>query len=110
MVIAMTPRRRKRWIRYGLLAALLFGYYFLIGFRLPFSQNEEALFRIVGQPSSQQPSSFDFSSLTWREEQCKAAFPGLTKDIDDMMALGPFTLKQARNMGPLQAQIQDGQV
>ncbi|CAK7231414.1 hypothetical protein SCUCBS95973_007908 [Sporothrix curviconia] len=33
-----------------------------------------------------------FDNLHLDDAQCKAAFPGLTKDIDDMVAMGPFPL------------------
>ncbi len=49
-------------------------------------------------------------SLNLDENECSAAFPGLTKDIDDSVAGGPFTLRQAKDMGPLQARIKNGQV
>jgi len=49
-------------------------------------------------------------NLSLDEDQCNAAFPGLTKEIDDAVAEGPFTLKQTGDSGPLQARIKDGQV
>lgn len=48
------------------------------------------------------------SNLSLGEEQCKAAFPGLTKEIEDTVAQGPFTLKQTGDSGPLQGRIKDG--
>jgi len=51
-----------------------------------------------------------FQALNLNERQCEATFPGLTKDIQDSVALGAFPLKQARDMGPLQARIKDGQL
>lgn len=50
------------------------------------------------------------TNLSLDEEQCKAAFPGLTKEIDDAVAEGPFTLKQTGDSGPLQGRIKNGQV
>jgi hypothetical protein len=44
------------------------------------------------------------------EKQCNAAFPGLTKEIDDSVAQGPFTLKQIGESGPLQGRIRDGKL
>lgn len=44
------------------------------------------------------------------KDQCDAAFPGLTKEIDDAVAEGSFTLKQTGDSGPLQGRIKDGQL
>ncbi len=46
------------------------------------------------------PAQSTLGRLTLDEKECNAAFPGLTKAIDDLVELGPFDLKQARNMGP----------
>jgi len=54
------------------------------------------------------PTRHLLDSLGLDEDQCDAAFPGLTKDINDTVALGPFALKQARNFGPLQAKLKNG--
>jgi hypothetical protein len=43
-------------------------------------------------------------------EQCAATFPGLTKEIDDVVAKGPFTLEKSGPLGPLIARIRDGKV
>lgn len=43
-------------------------------------------------------------------EQCAAAFPGLTKEIDDAVAKGPFVLERTSELGPLIARIKDGKV
>jgi hypothetical protein len=50
------------------------------------------------------------NNLSLDEEQCKAYFPGLTKEIDDVVAKGPFQVKQTGDLGPLQGRIKDGQV
>jgi len=62
----------------------------------------------VWQP--RHPSTSLLNSLGLDEDQCHAAFPGLTRDINRTVELGPFALKQARNFGPLQARLKDGQV
>src|SRR4051812_35359494 len=49
-------------------------------------------------------------NLSLDEAQCNAAFPGLTNEIDDAVALGPFTLKQTGDSGPMQGRIKDGQL
>jgi predicted ester cyclase len=50
------------------------------------------------------------NNLSLDEEQCNAYFPGLTKEIDDVVAEGPFVVKQTGDMGPLQGRIKNGQV
>ncbi|TGJ83824.1 hypothetical protein E0Z10_g4972 [Xylaria hypoxylon] len=55
-------------------------------------------------------SSDVFQFLNLNEQQCKATFPDLTKDLDATIALGPFTLEQAQGTGPLQARVKDGQL
>ena len=50
------------------------------------------------------------NNLSLDEGQCKAAFPGITKDIDDVVAQGPFKIKQIGDLGPVQARIKDGQL
>lgn len=55
------------------------------------------------------PELLDNRFLT--EDQCKAAFPGLTKEIDDVVAKGPFVLERRKgHLGPLIARIRDGKV
>lgn len=43
-------------------------------------------------------------------QQCADTFPGLTKEIDDAVAKGPFTLTKTSELGPLLARINDGKV
>ncbi|KAK4239931.1 lactation elevated protein 1 [Achaetomium macrosporum] len=50
------------------------------------------------------------NNLSLDEEQCNAYFPGLTKEIDDAVAQGPFQVKQTGDLGPLQGRIKDGQI
>jgi len=49
-------------------------------------------------------------NLSLNEQQCRAYFPGLTKEVDDMVARGPFEVKQTGDLGPLQGRIKDGRV
>lgn len=44
------------------------------------------------------------------EEQCRAVFPGLLKEIDDAVAEGLFPINNTGEDGLLQARIRDGQV
>ncbi|QSZ32446.1 hypothetical protein DSL72_002020 [Monilinia vaccinii-corymbosi] len=59
-----------------------------------------------------EPSSEILQSLSLTEEQCAATFPGLTKEIDDAVARGPFSLKRQPDhyTGLVQGRIKDGKV
>lgn len=50
------------------------------------------------------------SSLSLTEQQCRTAFPGLTDSIDDVVAEGPFEVKDTGDLGPLQGRIKDGKI
>lgn len=50
------------------------------------------------------------TNLSLTEEQCNAAFPGLTREIDLAVAQGPFKVKQSGSLGPLQGRIKNGKV
>jgi len=50
------------------------------------------------------------NNLSLNEEQCRASFPGLNKEIDDVVAQGPFKVKQNIASGPLQGGIKNGQI
>ena len=50
------------------------------------------------------------NDLSLDEAQCEAYFPGLTKEIDEVVAEGPFEVKRTGDMGPLQGRIRNGQV
>jgi len=58
------------------------------------------------------PSKDRTKSLFLTEHQCRAAFPGLTKEIDDAVARGPFILEKQPDdyQGLVQARIRDGKV
>ncbi|KAK8873845.1 hypothetical protein PGQ11_004359 [Apiospora arundinis] len=43
-------------------------------------------------------------------QQCANTFPGLTKEIDDVVAKGPFTLTKPSDLGPLIARIKEGKL
>lgn len=51
-------------------------------------------------------------SLFLTEEQCLPAFPGLTKEIGNAVAEGPFELRRLRDdlPGLVQGRIKDGKV
>ncbi|GAW17742.1 hypothetical protein ANO14919_072080 [Xylariales sp. No.14919] len=95
-------RARRLWASLASLLLLYLGH-------LARSQRARNTFFRQSVPVS--PSSSDvFQLLNLNEQQCKAAFPDLTKDLDATVALGPFTLKQAQGTGPLQARVKDGQL
>ncbi|KAK7952257.1 uncharacterized protein PG986_007985 [Apiospora aurea] len=43
-------------------------------------------------------------------QQCASTFPGLTKEVDDVVATGSFTLTKTSELGPLIAKIKDGKL
>lgn len=61
---------------------------------------------------SKHPSKEILDSLFLTDAQCKATFPGLTKEIDDAVASGPFDLKKhpADYAGLVQGRIKDGKL
>jgi len=83
---------------------VLLGICFLLYILLPFSDARSASGRLFRSSSASH-----FTSLHLDKRTCERAFPRLTNDIDDMVSLGPFKVKQARNLGPLQVKIQDNQ-
>ncbi|KAI0973599.1 glycosyl transferase family 90-domain-containing protein [Xylaria arbuscula] len=56
------------------------------------------------------PTQETYHALSLSERECNAIFPDLTRDLEETIALGPFTLKQAHGPGPLQARVKDGQL
>jgi hypothetical protein len=58
------------------------------------------------------PSKETLKSLFLTEDQCNAAFPGLTKEVDIAAAKGPFNLKKgpASVHGSVEGRIKDGKV
>jgi hypothetical protein len=63
-----------------------------------------------GALSNKHPSKEMLDSLHLTDTQCKIMFPGLTKEIDDAVARGPFDLKKqnANYTGMVQGRIRDG--
>lgn len=58
------------------------------------------------------PKKNVFENLGMGEQDCRATFPGLFKEIDDSVARGPFQLERARNgyTGLVQGRIEHGKV
>lgn len=68
-----------------------------------------------GSPSSPTPRTKPLpkkilNNLSLTENECRATFPGLTQQIDDVVAQGPFKVKNTGDFGPLQGRIKDGQI
>jgi hypothetical protein len=61
---------------------------------------------------SKYPSKETTKSLSLTEQQCRATFPRLTKEIDNAVARGPFILEKKPDdyQGLVQARIKDGKV
>jgi hypothetical protein len=66
----------------------------------------------VQNGGSRHPSKETLQSLFLTDAQCKATFPGLTKEIDDAVARGPFRLEKlpADYTGLVQGRIRDGKI
>jgi hypothetical protein len=56
------------------------------------------------------PTQTVLRSLSLNEKQCQAEFPGLTQSIDEIVAEGPFRLKNTGDMGALQGRFKNGKV
>lgn len=58
------------------------------------------------------PSKEALENLSMTEGQCRTAFPGSTKEVDDAVARGPFQMERARDdyTGLVQGRIADGKV
>lgn len=57
------------------------------------------------------PSEDTLRSRSLTEEQCRAAFLGLLKEVDDAVARGPFvqdTFDPENPLGPVRGRIKDG--
>jgi len=67
------------------------------------------LFSLLG---AKYPSEDKLENRALNEEQCRAAFPGLTKEIDDAVARGPFKLDKEPpdHQGLVQGRIKNGKV
>ncbi|KAK3381274.1 glycosyl transferase family 90-domain-containing protein [Podospora didyma] len=101
--------RQRRQLRHW---TLFFGtclaiFCFLFVFRSP---SDGSSSKRSSSPSIARPPPEILENLSLTEDQCDAAFPGLTKEIDDVVSKGPFTVKQSGDLGPLQGRIKDGQI
>lgn len=100
--------------------AFSFSHIFLFGMLIVFILYSLRSFSVGDQvivsdyPSSiagQYPSEETQQSRTLTEEQCRAAFPGLLKEVDDAVARGPFVQDKfdpENSLGPVRGRIKDG--
>ncbi|PQE05975.1 hypothetical protein CJF30_00004913 [Rutstroemia sp. NJR-2017a BBW] len=75
--------------------------------------HSELVLSVCGHTSSkEETSATDLESLVLTEQQCAATFPGLTKEIDDIVARGPFTLDRRPDdyTGLVHGRIKDGKI
>jgi hypothetical protein len=65
-----------------------------------------------GYAASEKGSREMFERLDLTAEECRATFPGLTKEVDDAVNRGPFQLKKAPGYtrGLVQGKIENGKV
>ncbi|KAL8392486.1 hypothetical protein RB595_002612 [Gaeumannomyces hyphopodioides] len=56
------------------------------------------------------PPEPPLSSLSLTEQQCRDSFPGLMQSIDNVVAEGPFDVRDTGDLGPLQGRIKDGKI
>ncbi len=107
---AKKPRRRSWCWRQLLicLGASLGLYCVFFVFRTP--RGEKGAGRADGPSRKHRLIPNLLNSLFLTEKQCSQAFPGLTQSIDDIVAEGPFTVRDRGDLGPLQGRIKDGKV
>jgi hypothetical protein len=107
----MTALRRRSLVRvacftFGLIALVNF-FYGVSGIVLSLKNRS-----LLGLFSTRHPSKKTLENLSLAEEQCRATFPGLMKEIDDAVARGPFKLEKEPDdyTGMVQLRIKDGKV
>jgi hypothetical protein len=99
--------RQMRQVMY-LLGILLVIYFFL--FTISGEAAEPSIWKLQAYSPPRRPANHVLNNLSLDEKQCAAAFPGLTKEIDDVVAEGPFKVRDTGDLGPIQARVKDGQV
>ncbi|KAK4100015.1 hypothetical protein N658DRAFT_428689 [Parathielavia hyrcaniae] len=104
MLMRPRPRQNRRQLRQIalVLGLILLALYCLVSFWNRSGSSTTTLQRRQPLPAQV------LNNLSLDEEQCRAHFPGLTKEIDDVVAQGPFQVKQTGDRGPLQGRIKDG--
>ncbi len=98
--------RRSRLASCGMVILLLCLYFTIQVLR---DMTHGVIFKAVEMSKQQHhPSQDTQQTLTLTRRQCDTEFPRLTKSIDDIIAEGPFQLKNTGESGPLQGRIIDG--
>jgi hypothetical protein len=90
-------------------ASAVFILLYLFGF-INFSFRENKT-RVLLQTPQHRTDKSSLNNLFLTQEQCAAAFPALTKEIDDRVTAGPFELDWSPDyQGSIQGRIKDGKV
>lgn len=102
-------RQRRRLRHVTLFAGFCLAVYFLVFlFRTPHATDQELRPSPSLKSSSARPLSSELlENLSLGEDECGAAFPGLTKEIDDTVALGSFDRDDS---APVRGRVKDGQI
>ncbi|PMD33840.1 hypothetical protein L207DRAFT_589394 [Hyaloscypha variabilis F] len=110
----MAAFRRRSLVRaacfvFGLIA--LFNVFYGVSDFVEFLM-DGSYFGLFSKHSPPKTSKEIFENLSLTEEQCRATFPGLMKEIDDAVARGPFELKKEPDdyTGLVQLRIKDGKM
>ncbi|KAI6374647.1 hypothetical protein MCOR25_003110 [Pyricularia grisea] len=97
-------RPSKRTI--ALLMAAIIGYHALHRYQ----PTTEGLPRSNTRQQANQPGPLEMQQLNLTEQECRTHFPGLAQSIDDIVAQGPFEVRDTGDAGPLQGRIKDGKL
>lgn len=112
---AVLPRRRVFLTRTIVLAAFTFALSICFC-GVPLSIAESALgrelFGITSSVCQRSGRTSSFERLDMTTAECRAAFPGLTREVEIAVARGPFDLKRmpSHATGMVQGRIEDGKV
>jgi hypothetical protein len=79
------PLQRRRLIRVG---------FFVLGVIALYNLYNGNISSLFSAWTHRNPSKETLNSLLLTEEQCKATFPELTREIDESVLRGPFRLKK----------------
>ncbi|KAM7199386.1 Glycosyl transferase family 90 domain containing protein [Naviculisporaceae sp. PSN 640] len=106
----LKPRRQRQLRRLtNVLGVCLAVFVLFFAFRTPKQEGSSSL-SWLSKSSKKQLSKKVLSNLSLTEKECRATFPGLTQQIDDIVAKGPFEVRHTGDNGPLQGRIKDGQI
>ena len=107
MIGNMMPMK-KRIVRVALSVFTIVALYHVLTIFLSCSESPSLSYLSV----TRQPSKETFKKLSLTENQCRATFPGLMKEIDEAVARGPLKLVKEPDdyQGLVQGKIKDGKV